>query len=448
MIKISINRLADLIGSLSQEQSIIEGVAVDSRLVEPGNAFFALEGENTDGHLFIGDAVQKGASVIIAKQTYAGCDFGVPLIRVESVLDALQQFTKKILEEKKVQIIAVTGSVGKTTTKDFIAQLLRQRYSVLSTEGNSNSQIGLPLTILNQMEGNESWLVLEMGMTLPGQIAKLVSIAPPKIALITSVALVHAVNFSSLREIAHAKGEIFRHSKTEWGICPYDLPFADELRKLGTCRKRSYSVAFKGADDFLEERANGHLRIRTMGGIFHIENFSIPGKHNRHNYLAAVVAARLTGLEWDEIQEGTKRIKLPERRLQFQEHHGILFINDSYNASPVSVKAALESLPPSPGGRRIAVLGDMLELGNFSESCHRDIGKAAAEFADLLFCLGAESRFAFEAWKQSKDGAYWFSQQKDLVEALRTCLRQGDVVLVKGSRGMQMWKVIEDLVMR
>lgn len=444
MIKMSLNKIASLMDCNSTEQIVIEGVAVDSRNVQPKNLFFALEGENTDGHNFIKQAVDKGAAAAVVRHDYSGLDHGLPLIRVNSGLESLQKLTQNFLKEKKLPIVAITGSVGKTTTKDFTAQLLKQHYSVAFTQGNSNSQIGLPLTVLNQLKEDDDCLVLEMGMTHPGQIAGLTAIAPPKIALITSVALVHACNFSSLEEIAEAKGEIFSHSKTEWGIFPEDLPFAEKIKHIGTCRKQTFSVASKGADFFMEELPDCHLRIHALKEIADLANFLIPGKHNRHNLLAAVSVAKLMGLSWEEIREAVGKMKLPEKRLQFEEHRGIVFINDTYNASVLSVKAALESMPESPAGKKIAVLGDMLELGKFSRKCHEEIGIAAVQSVDLLFCLGTESLATVEAWKQFKEGAYWFSERGKLVDALKNISRPGDVVLVKGSRGMQMGKVIED----
>lgn len=446
MKTMSLSRMAALIGCRSDDPVYFEGAAVDSRLVQPKNVFFALDGENTDGHKFIGEAISKGAVAAVVRCTYNGPGYGAALIRVESPFESLQKFAKKYLEEQKVNVVAITGSVGKTTTKDFLTQIISRRYCISSTIGNANSQIGLPLTILNQVDGQEEWLVLEMGMTLPGHISSLVKIAPPKIALITSAALVHAGNFSSLQEIAHAKGEIFCHPKTEWGIYPSELPYADEINQLGTCRKVSFSVAFKGADYYLESKGERALLLHQHGQAIELGQFSIPGKHNQHNFLAAVSAARMIGMEWEEIKAAMHHLCLPEKRLQFHRYQGIVFVNDSYNASVVSVKAALDSLPEPVKGRQIAVLGDMLELGKFSEECHREIGEAAAKSVDLLFCIGPESRASVEAWKQSKVGAYWFSKKEELIDALRAHLQPGDVVLIKGSRGMQMWTIFEELV--
>lgn len=445
MIKIHLSRLAKIIGSALENPLAVEGVAVDSRLVLPGNVFFALEGDRADGHEFIGEAAKKGASAAVVCHRYAGSDFGIPLLRVESGLNALQQLAQKFLEERHIRILAITGSVGKTTTKDFISHILKQRYRITATLGNANSQVGLPLTVLNQIKGDEEWLVLEMGMSCPGQIANLVNIAPPHIAVITSIGLVHAVNFSSLEEIARAKGEIFSHPTTEWGVFPAELPFADAIRQFGTCRKVIFSLLSKHADFVLEASGKDSLQIQNKGHIFEMGELSVPGKHNQQNFLCAAAAARLAGVEWEDIREAMKDMQLPERRLQFTEHAGVVYINDSYNASVLSVKAALDSLPNPAGGRRIAVLGDMLELGKFSEDCHYEVGLAAQQSADALFCLGAEMRAAVEAWRFTREGAFSFSERADLVNALREYIKPKDVVLIKGSRGMQMWKVIEDL---
>ena len=218
----------------------VTGFAVDSRLVKQGNLFFALKGAHVDGHQFLSAAAVNGAVAAVVNESYNGPDFGLLLIKVPDPLIALQELAKSVLQQRKSKIVAVTGSLGKTTTKDFITTLLKSKYSVSCSPGNSNSQIGLPLTILNHTDGAEDVLVLEMGMTHSGQIKQLLQIAPPDIAVMTTVALVHAGNFNSLEDIARAKAEVLTHPKTTLGVIPHDVLLYDEIRNTGTCQKISF----------------------------------------------------------------------------------------------------------------------------------------------------------------------------------------------------------------
>lgn len=451
MNDILISQLADLMKCplANAEQSKLlklplAGVSVDSRLIEPKQVFFALKGARVDGHASLAEAASKGAIAAVVNQNYSGEDFGLPLLRVEDGLQALQKLAQTILAQRSSKIVAITGSVGKTTTKDFTTALLRQKYCVASSPGNSNSKIGLPLAILNHTTGKEDFLVLEMGMTFPGEISDLIQIAPPHIAVITSVALVHAENFSSLEEIAFAKGEILGHPKTALGIIAREIEAYDLIKTIGSCRKLSFSTASRQADYYLEGTAK-QFKVRCFGE----DNISLPslalaGKHNRHNLLAAVAVARSLQISWEEITQAIPLLALPERRLQTVEKSGIVFINDSYNASSVSVKAALAALPrPKAGGKRIAVIGEMLELGKFSERCHRDVGETALQKVDHLLCLGKECSPMQEIWKQSDKEASLFNTLSELIVALKKLVGAGDVVLLKGSRSKELWKVLD-----
>lgn len=422
----------------------IAGVSVDSRLITSNQVFFALKGARVDGHASLAEAASKGAAAAVVNQSYDGNDFGLPLLRVEDGLQALQNLAKSILSQRKSKIVAVTGSVGKTTTKDFITALLQKKYCVGSSPGNSNSKIGLPLAILNHTTGKEDFLVLEMGMTSAGEISDLIQIAPPHIAVITSVALVHACNFSSLEEIALAKGEILAHPKTTLGIIAREIEAYEAIKSIGTCRKLSFSTSSRQADYCLEGTAK-QFKVRCFGeDNLSLPCLPVPGKHNRHNFLAAVAVARSLHISWDEIAQAIPLLTLPERRLQTVEKNGIIFINDSYNASPVAVKAALAALPrPKLGGKRIAVIGAMLELGKFSERCHRDIAEAALQKVEHLLCLGEECLPMQEIWKKADKEANLFKTLPELMEALKTIVRPGDVVLLKGSRSKELWKVLD-----
>lgn len=421
----------------------IKGFSVDSRKVEPGEVFCALKGERVDGHLFLEEAKQRGAVLGIVDKSYKGSS-SLPLLTLEDVLTGLQNLAREAIAARGVKIAAVTGSVGKTTCKDFISELAKARFKISKSAGNSNSQIGLPLTILNNTTGDEEWLILEMGMTEAGQIKKLVEIAPPTIALITQVALVHSSNFASITDIAKAKGEIFSHPKTKLGLLPYEIEDYEILSKLGTCPKSSFSLSSEKADRYLKKAGREfflHQKKQVLGPF----SFPIIGEHHEHNFAAALSCALELGLTEEEIKQRVPFLELPEKRFQFIEKRGVLFIDDSYNASEISVKAALKHLPtPSKKGAKVAVLGSMLDLGNFSLECHRRVGVEALKYADKLFCFGKECHPMVEVWHNERREAHLFDERNALMDALRSSLKEGDVVLLKGSRSKQLWKVLEE----
>lgn len=408
-------------------------------------SFFALKGACADGHSFLNEAAQKGAAAAVVSKSYCGSQSKMPLIYVEDPLESLQLLAKKFLEQWHPKIVAVTGSVGKTTTKDFITVLLRSKYQVASSPGNSNSQIGLPLALLNHTIGNEEILVLEMGMTHKGHIAGLVKIAPPDIALITTVALVHACNFNSLTEIGNAKAEIFSHPKTYLGIVDRNAVNYQEICSVGICKKISFGL--NNPDAHYNLQVDGSkMRVHAPDGEAMIDRLPLPGSHNHHNYLAAIAVARSLGLSWDEIRHAAPHLNLPERRLQFVEKNGAFFVNDSYNASMVSLKSALENLPsPRRGCKTIAVIGEMMELGQFSEYCHREVGDCALQYVDCMFCFGEGCMTIRDCWQAAGKPVEWHMERSGILEKLRNSINPGDVVLLKGSRSKEVWKVLEEL---
>lgn len=444
----SIQEIASFLGCREElpNKSVL-AVAVDSREVRPGTLFFALEGAKVDGHRFLAQAAAAGAVAAFVDPSYIGDAFGLSLIRHPNRLLALQQLAQWTLQSQQTPVIAVTGSLGKTTTKGFLAALLAPYYKLTASPGNYNSQIGLPLTLLNHYRGDEELLVLEMGMTQPNQISRLVEIAPPKIALITSVALVHAANFDSIQAIGRSKAEVFLSPQTEWGLFDAAVANPDEIKRLGSCQKRSFSSSSKSgvlADYQLIDSYPDSFTILFEGNKIKFPSLVVPGDHNRHNFLAAAATAHTWGLSWEEIQSSLEKLSLPERRFQTVEKQGIVFVNDSYNAALPSVKAALQALPsPAPGGKRIAVLGPMPELGSFSEECHRAAGEVALNYVDQLLCLGEECVPMLAVWKRADREAQLFQEQAELLKALKQIVASGDVVLIKGANYKQLWRLIE-----
>ncbi|MBA2729004.1 MAG: UDP-N-acetylmuramoyl-tripeptide--D-alanyl-D-alanine ligase [Parachlamydiaceae bacterium] len=423
--------LASLTDCLPELLAMANGVAVDSRLLKKGDIFFALDGEKVDGHDYLEEVARKGAIAAVVSETYFG-QVDLPLIRVDDPLKLLQDVARTVVQFSKAKIVAVTGSVGKTTTKDFIAHLISEKYLTASSPGNSNSQIGLPLAILNHTHGDEEVIILEMGMTHGGQIANLVNIAPPDIAVITAVGLVHACNFDGIEQIAESKAEIFSNPRTRFGIINRSSSCFNKIVEKMSCPYHSY----------------GDGVIDLENGIKNLQFDKLPllGKHNLDNFLAAALVAKQLGMEWSEIAERAKTITLPQKRLQKVEKNGVLYIDDSYNAAPLSIKAAIDAMPePLFGNRKIAVLGSMLELGKFSDACHHEIGEYALGQIDLLFCLGNECLPIQNCWNNAGRQMKMFLDRSELVQELKKIVMSGDVVLLKGSLASGVWKIIEEI---
>lgn len=423
----------------------IQGYCVDSRTVKPGDLFFALKGARVDGHSFLQEVKEKGAiGAVVSKEFHDNID-GLTLFKVDDPLDSLQDLAKTVLAERPVRIVAITGSLGKTTTKEFTKTLLAAKYQVSASPGNSNSQIGVPLAILNHSTGKEDILILEMGMTHSGQISRLTQIAPPEVAVLTTAALVHACNFDSISDIVRSKAEIFSHPHLRLGILNPEMPHFSEVYSKISCSKATFSTSSPTADYFLsksEDSVSSLLDNRTIP----LKDFSLPGKHNRHNLLAAIAVARYFEVDWDLIQQAISTLALPERRLECVERGGIIFLNDSYNAAELSVKAALEAMPrPKGNGRKIAVLGSMMELGKFSESCHRSVGEFALNHVERMYCLGNECLPIVDIWKKEGRPVELFLNRCDLADCLSKELKAEDVVLLKGSRSKELWKLLDEI---
>jgi UDP-N-acetylmuramoyl-tripeptide--D-alanyl-D-alanine ligase len=441
-----LRELAQLMGISTDSQVLAHGVAADSRLVRSGDVFFALPGAKTDGHAHLSDAAAKGAVAAVVHNDYAGNDMRLPLLRTNDVLKALQDLAKTFLGRSKARVVAITGSLGKTTTKEFTAALLRKKYHVYASPGNSNSQIGLPLSIINHATLDEDILVIEMGMTLPGQIKKLVEIAPPTVAVVTTVALVHAGNFDSLEEIAKAKGEIFSHPATEYGFYDKESDLNHALTGQGTCQKFSFSITSPVADTYLEMEEGSMVVVQNGEKSPKLPILALPGEHNKHNFLCAVTVARHFGLSWEDIREVQKSLFLPDRRLEHVQKFGALFVNDSYNAAEMSTKSAISSLPkPQDGGRRIVVFGGMPELGKFSVQCHRNVAEFALQHVDYMYCFGDECLEILRCWEEAKRPVVWAKERIEIAAALRKQLRPGDVVLLKGMRIRDVGKILDEL---
>lgn len=424
----------------------IAGVSIDSRELLPNQVFFALQGHVHDGHHFVKEVALKGAkaAVVAHNSSLDETEIGIPLIRVGDTVKALQQLAQFHLEQISGKIIGVTGSIGKTTTKDFITTFLRSKYAVASSLYNQNSQVGLMLSILNEVQGNEDFLVLEMGMTHPGNISRLVEIAPPDIAVVTTIALVHAENFDSLNDIARAKSEIFSHPRTHLGIINDDSPCKNIFLQTGTFAKKRYS-SYTGSDAEWVIEIRPDALIVTEEGVAHAlpkRPFGAP--HVFTNCLAAIACARSCNVSWSEIQHAIPQLALPKHRLQTIQKQHITFIDDSYNCSELPLKAALSYVKQLPcTGKKIAVIGQMRELGKFSAECHARAGEYALDCIDYAICYGAACGPFVDVWRKAAKPVEWYTDFDDLVAFLQSIVVENDLVLLKGSRSNALWRILD-----
>lgn len=434
----------------------VKGVSTDTRTIEKGQLFIPLIGENFDGHKFIQDAALKGAGAVITQYPDVDVPREIPVILVKDTLNALQDIAAFHRKRFDIPIVAVTGSTGKTTTKDMIYYVLSQRYKVLRTEGNLNNEIGLPHTLLRLNHSHEI-AVVEMGMSGFGEIHRLAEIARPNLGIITNIGLSHIEKLGSRENILKAKMELFDFFTPE---CTAILNGDDELLR-GIGDKLPFTVEYFGTDEHVNYRAS-RINISEDEKITYEVNIkdksysidiNVPGRHNIYNSLAAIAVGMHFGLRIDEIQKGLKHFKPGAMRLNIiNTSNNIKIIDDAYNASPDSMIASIAILSQSKGNRKIAILGDMLELGHYSEKAHRDVGTAVVEHGiDILITRGKDSRWIGEqARKLGMDAKniYNCADNRDVINLLDTMVKEGDTILVKGSRGMRMEEIVSHLVDR
>ena len=440
-------------GKLSGNDAIPK-ITTDTRKIETGDLFIALRGENFDGAEFAADALQKGASAVLV---------GVPLsksvekalknakgavLTVPDTLAAYQAIAHAWRMKFGVPVVAITGSNGKTTTKDLTAAVLSARGTVCRTAANYNNEVGLPLTLLG-MTGGDVAAVVEIGMRGLGQIAALAPVAAPTIGIVTNVCEVHMELLGSIENVAKAKAELVQAIPAGGTvILNADDARVEAMRSLAAdgVRVLTYGI---GADADVRAEA---LRLTSDGSQFMVtwnnerHDYSIPlaGRHNVSNALAALAAGFVLGYTPQEMQTGLQRLTVTKMRYEMHEVGAWTFINDAYNASPSSMAAAVETTANLYEGRKIAVLGDMLELGDAAEEAHRRIGRRVAElgFAALV-TYGPQSRWIHAAAEAAGCPVCRHAETHEAAaEHLRSLLRDGDTVLFKGSRGMKMEAVI------
>lgn len=422
------------------------GISTDTRTIVAGNLFVALVGEKFDGHNFISQAVEKGAAgVLVSKEVQV--PEKVAVFKVENTLAGLQQLAAFHRRRFSIPVIAITGSNGKTTTKDMTAAVLSSRFSILKTQANYNNEIGLSLTLLGLMPEHQA-AVVEMGMRGRGEIGQLAHIAKPTIAAVTNVGETHLELLGSIENIAAAKAELVEAIEPDGLI----ILNKDNDYVYGMRHKAKGSVIFYGiqsdadvkASDIVSSETGVSFTCACKEGTFSLF-LPVPGKHNVYNALAAVAVGITLGLTKDEIVSGLESLTLSGMRLSVSRVDQYTVINDAYNASPMSMQAALEALRDVAARRKIAVLGDMLELGDIAVEAHRNIGKLIVkEKIDVLVTLGKlAGHIAAAAIEYGAPEVIACDSHEAAKAALKRTLEEGDTILIKGSRGMRMEKILE-----
>ncbi|KIH77945.1 UDP-N-acetylmuramoyl-tripeptide--D-alanyl-D-alanine ligase [Geoalkalibacter ferrihydriticus] len=423
-----------------------EGVSTDSRSIDPGTLFVPLRGDRFDGHDFLVQAARRGAAACLSEEIVAG--FPIPVVHVGDTLRALGDLAAAWRQGFEGPLVAVTGSSGKTTTKEMLACILEQTGVGLKTEGNFNNLIGVPLTLF-KLEPQHRWAVIEMGMSARGEIARLSEIARPRIGVITNIGPAHLETLQGVEGVARAKGELFASLPAGGtAIVNADDPRTRELPVANGVKRLLFGECERAQVRARDIRIHGHEAVfkLCLGEQEILVRLRVPGRHNVHNALAAAAAASSLGVDPATIARGLGRYRPIAGRLNLANlPGGALLIDDSYNANPLSVKAALATLDEMPGGgRRIAVLGDMLELGQEAARLHREIGAEAARRCDLLIALGRMAQEIAEGARAAgmAEGRVWVARDhQEIATRLRNVLTRGDRLLVKGSRGMKMEKI-------
>jgi UDP-N-acetylmuramoyl-tripeptide--D-alanyl-D-alanine ligase len=450
-MELTLSEIAKVIGAetFQFEELTIRAVSTDSRIPIKDAIFFALKGERHNGHNFLWEAHQNGCISAVVEYIPSSPP-PIPLLKVEDTITALGLLAGYYRNKFSPLCIGITGSTGKTTTKEMLAHILQAKYRVLKTEKNFNNEIGVPLTLF-QLEEEHSALIVEMAMRGKGQIAWLAKIAKPQIGVITNIGPAHLEFFQSLEEIAQAKAELLQALPPNGtAILNSDDRFFPFLKKQSPCPVISFGFSPKAdvSCEVLEKDEYILLKIKTPKGELTAKSY-LEGEHNIINLLAAIAASLPAGLSLEEIEKQIPTLPLPPMRLeQIKLPSNILVINDSYNSNPLSLRAALNYLREKDG-RRIAVLGDMLELGEESEKLHREAGAWVKEAGvSFLILIGEKAKFigegAIEKGFPPQNVAY-FPEKEGVVSFIREILEEGDTVLVKGSRKLQLEQIVEEL---
>lgn len=444
MEKTKLSALANWCGGIAQGEADITGVSIDSRSCKPGDLFVALSGENTDGHKYIGSAASNGAAAALVQHPVIS---DIPTVVVEDCQKALGAMAAQYRMSLPMKVVAITGSVGKTTTKEMTHLVLSRKYMTAKTQKNHNNELGLPLTLAS-INRDTQVAVLELGMNHFGEMSRLTAIAQPDTAVIVNIGTMHIENLGSREGILRAKLEILEGLKPGGkAIFNGDEPLLWELRDSLPCE-----VIWFGTENprcqIKAENVSLTQEGSSFDAIIHGEKLHVmlpvEGKHNVVDALAALAVGSEYGVEPEAMADALSDFQNTGMRQKTYDRAGFTVIEDCYNAGPESTKASLEVLAArSCSGKKIAVLGSMLELGEHSKSAHETIGRLAAEKADVLLAYGQDMQWAMEAAIAAGGEAYGFLDRQEAAKKLEKLANKGDVILFKGSRGMAVEKIME-----
>ncbi len=455
IVKITNGRLI-----IGEKEEICENFSIDTRKLSENGAFVGIKGEKTDGSMLWKEALDNGAKIAIVENinfTYAEMEAykakNKVIVKVDSTLKALTQIAEYKRTLYDIPVVGVTGSVGKTSTKDIIASVVSQRYKTLKTEGNNNNHIGVPKTVLRLKD--EEAAVIEMGMNHLGEIKALSNIAKPTIAVITNVGTSHIGNLGSRQNILKAKLEILEGMKQKKVVINND---DDLLHKWYEENKNNYEIITFGIvndSDFMAEEIilneNGSSFIcETKDEKIQIE-VPVAGEHYIYNALCATAVGKSLNISNEQIIEGIKNVEIAKKRMEIISlKDNVILVNDSYNASLESIKEALKYITSLPKGRKVAVLGDVLELGDFSAKVHEKIGEEVVkQKIDLLICCGENARNICEVAIEKgmkKQNVYYEGNTKNVLKRIREKMQKDDVILLKASNGMHFSDIANELI--
>jgi len=452
-MKLSLSRIAEFLSATGdfEHSFVAQGYSIDSRTVQSGELFFAVKGERMDGHDFVEQALEKGAiAAVIRKDQLTRFAVTTRLMAVSDTLVALQTLATAVRRLWGKPLIGVTGSTGKTTTKEAIAHVLATRFRVLKSEGNFNNHFGLPLTLL-KLEPEQQAAVIEMGMSHPGEIAALAKIAQPEIGVVSNVAPVHLEFFESIADIARAKYELIEalpaggtavlNADDEY-VSQFGRDFKGKVILYGTrstADVRAENIEARGAAGSTFDVVVGSCRERAV--------LPLVGTHNIYNALAAVAAGLERGLSPSEAVSALASLTPADKRGQVVQLDNITIINDCYNSNPKALQAMVDALAAMPAKRRIVVAGEMLELGSSGEEMHRQAGQYMAEkkIDTLLGVRGLAERMVQSA-RDAGMRAEFVATPQEAGEWLARETRDGDVVLLKASRGVKLEQALDRVV--
>lgn len=444
-MRIGLSEVAEALGQRLKSAATVTGWCIDSRTIQPGDLFFALRGPHHDGHDHASQAAAGGAVAIVAeREVKAEC----PVLQVPDTHAALQEVAAWARKRWGRKIVAVTGSAGKTTTKDVIAEMLAVEMRTAKSEGNLNNEIGLPLSLL-RMDDAAQIAVVELGMNHAHEIRRLAEIASPDVGVVTNVGYAHIENFDSIEGIAAAKRELIESLGPEGvAVLNADDPRVAAMRNAHAGRTILYGLS-ESADVRAQDVELLRDGVRFRVGCVKFES-PLTGRHNVSNILAGIAVAGIYGISPERLQDRVRALAPAKMRGERWEVHGMTIYNDCYNSNPDAVRAMLDVLMDTPASRRIAVLGEMLELGRWAEPLHRDVGDYAVKCGvDVLVGIrGAACHFLDGAKNKGLrvGAAFFFEDPCEAGRLVRGLAAPGDAILFKGSRGVHVERALEEFL--